>query len=44
LATLKVFKSNGASQATAGDIVSGLLYDFTYVDSLDSNNGGFVLR
>jgi hypothetical protein len=44
LGTIKVFKSNGASQATAGDIVSGLLYDFTYVNSLDSNNGGFVLR
>lgn len=44
LATLKVFKSNGASQATAGDIVSGLLYDFTYVDSLDSGNGGFVVK
>jgi hypothetical protein len=44
LATIKVFKSNGASQATAGDITSGLLYDFTYVDSLDSGNGGFVLR
>jgi len=44
LATLKVFKSNGAAQATTGDIVSGLLYDFTYVDSLDGNNGGFVVR
>lgn len=44
LATLKVFKSNGAAQATTGDIVSGLLYDFTYVDSLDSAAGGFVLR
>jgi hypothetical protein len=44
LATLKVFKSNGAAQATTGDIVSGLLYDFTYVDSLDSGAGGFVLR
>lgn len=44
LGTVKVFKSNGAAQATTGDIVSGLLYDFTYVDSLDSNNGGFVLR
>lgn len=44
LATIKVFKSNGATQATTGDIVSGLLYDFTYVDSLDGGNGGFVLR
>lgn len=44
LATIKVFKANGASQAGAGDITSGLLYDFTYVGSLDSGNGGFVLR
>jgi len=44
LGTIKVFKSNGSAQATTGDIVSGLLYDFTYVDSLDGGNGGFVLR
>lgn len=44
LGTLKVYKSNGAAQATTGDIVSGLLYDFTFVDSFDSGNGGFVLR
>ena len=44
LATIKVFKTNGSAQATTGDITSGLLYDFTYVDSLDSGNGGFVLR
>lgn len=44
LGTIKVFKSNGAAQATTGDVVSGLLYDFTYVDSLDSGNGAFVLR
>ncbi len=44
LATIKVFKNNGAAQATTGDITSGLLYDFTFVDSLDSGNGGLVLR
>jgi hypothetical protein len=44
LATIKVFKTNGSSQAGAGDITSGLLYDFTYVDSLDTGAGGFVLR
>ena len=44
LATIKVFKTNGSAQATAGDITIGLLYDFTYVDSLDSGNGAFVLR
>lgn len=44
LATLKVFKSNGAAQATSGDVVSGLQYHLTYADNLDSGNGGFVLR
>jgi len=44
LATIKVFKNNGASLATTGDVTSGLLYDFTYMDSLDSGAGGFVLR
>lgn len=44
LATLNVYKSNGAAQADNGDITAGLLYDFTYVDSLASGAGGFVLR
>jgi hypothetical protein len=44
LAAVKVFKTNGSAQATTGDIVSGLLYDFTYVDSLDGGAGAFVLR
>lgn len=44
LATIKVFKTNGSAQATTGDITINLLYDFTFVDSLDSGNGGFVLR
>ena len=44
LGTLKVFKTNGSAQAGAGDITIGLLYDFTFVDSLDSGNGAFVLR
>lgn len=44
LATIKVFKTNGSAQATTGDITIGLLYDFTYVDSLDGGAGGFVLR
>ena len=44
LATIKVFKTNGSAQAGNGDVTSGLLYDFTFVDSLDSGNGGFVLR
>lgn len=43
-ATLKVFKSNGASQATTGDVVINLQYTLTFVDSLDSGAGGFVLR
>lgn len=44
LATLKVYKNNGASQSGNGDITEGYHYTFTYVDSLDSGNGGFVQR
>jgi hypothetical protein len=44
LATLKVFKNNGSAQATTGDVVIGLHYTLTFVDSLDSGVGGFVLR
>lgn len=44
LASKKVFKANGSAQATTGDITINLLYDFTYVDSLDTGAGGFVLR
>lgn len=44
LASLNVYKSNGSAQATAGDITAGLQYDVTFVDSLNSGAGGFVLR
>lgn len=44
LASKKVFKTNGSAQATTGDITVGLLYDFTFVDSLDGGAGGFVIR
>jgi hypothetical protein len=44
LATLNVYKSNGGTQAGSGDIVLGRQYWFTYVDSLNSNAGGFVVR
>lgn len=44
LATLKAFKTNGAAQATTGDVVLGSHYTATFVDSLDSGNGGFVIR
>ena len=44
LSTLKVYVSNGGSQAGAGDLTQGRHYTFTYVDSLDSSAGGFVLR
>lgn len=44
LATLKVYKTNGSAQAGNGDIVINLQYELTYADSLDSGNGGFVLR
>lgn len=44
LATLKAYVSNGGTQANTGDVVSGRHYRATYVDSLDGNSGGFVLR
>lgn len=44
LATLNVYKSNGSAQAGLNDITSGLQYFLTYVDSLNSAAGGFVLR
>jgi hypothetical protein len=44
LATLKVFKSNGATQATTGDVVANSYYTLAYVDTLDSGNGGLVLK
>lgn len=44
LATVKVYKTNGAAQAGAGDVVSGSLYFATYNDALDSGNGGLVIK
>ena len=44
LATLKAYKSNGATQANTGDVVAGSHYLAIYVDSLDAGVGGFVIR
>ena len=44
LATLNVYKAIGATRAGSGDVVLGSQYFVTYVDSLNSNAGGFVLR
>ena len=44
LATLNVYKANGATRATTGDITSGLQYDLTYSDAANSGNGGLILR
>ncbi len=44
LATLKVYKDNGATQATTGDVVSNSLYHATYSDHLDSGAGGLVIK
>ncbi len=44
LSTLKAYITNGAAQAGNGDIVAGRHYEATYVDSLDSGAGGFVIR
>lgn len=44
LPTLKVFKTNGAAQATTGDIVINSLYLVYYNSALDGGAGGFVLK
>lgn len=44
LATLNVYKNNGGTQAGSGDITLGRQYWLTYVDSLNANAGGFVVR
>ena len=44
LSTLNVYKANGSAGAGSGDITAGFQYDLTFVDSLNSGSGGFVLR
>lgn len=44
LATLNVYKSNGAAATIAGDIVANSFYILYYVDSLNAGAGGFVLK
>lgn len=44
LATIKVFKDGGATQAGNNDIIANRLYTFHYNSALDSNNGGFVVK
>lgn len=44
LGDLNVYKSNGAAQATTGDIVINSLYYLTYNSNLNSSAGGFVLK
>jgi hypothetical protein len=44
LATLKAYKSSGATQAGNGDVVSGSFYLAVYCDHLDTAAGGFVLK
>lgn len=44
LATLKVYKTSGAAQAGAGDIVSGSVYLFVFADHLDSGAGGLIAK
>ena len=44
LATIKVFKSPGTTQANNGDIAINGVYFFTYYSFLDSGNGGFVAK
>lgn len=44
LATLNVYKANGGTRAGSGDVVQARQYFLTYVDSLNTNSGGFILR
>ena len=44
LSTIPVYKNNGASQATTSDMTQNLHYILTFVDTLNSGAGGFVLR
>ena len=44
LATLKVYKASGATQAGNGDITANNVYMAVYAYHLDSNAGGLVIR
>lgn len=44
MGSLKVYKTAGAAQAGNGDVVIGSFYVAFYVSSLDSGNGGLVLK
>ena len=44
LATVKVYKDGGATQAGNGDILANRLYLFIYNSSLDGGAGGLVLK
>ncbi len=44
LATVKVYKTAGAAQAGAGDVVLNSLYLAVFNDALDSGAGGLVLK
>ena len=44
LATLKVYRANGATQAGSGDVVANSVYLAFYAPHLDSNAGGLVIR
>lgn len=44
LATLKVYKDGGSTQAGSGDVVAGRIYDAVFNDALDGGAGGLVLK
>ena len=44
LATVKVYKTDGAAQADTGDIVANSVYLLLYAAHLDSSAGGLVLK
>ena len=44
LATLNVYKADGATQAGSGDIVAGSLYLLFFNDALNAGAGGLVIK
>lgn len=44
LGFLKAYKTLGSAQATTGDVVDGLLYHASYLSTLDTGVGGWVLK
>lgn len=44
LSTLNVYKNDGATRATTGDLVQNSVYLLLYADHLNAGAGGFVIK